>query len=109
MAARFTSSAELRTVAAALTAAAAALDASDVNLANMPREPEPTLLPSGPNPLDYRYWFTVRQAKDHIGLSERTILDACRSGALKASQRVGGGRWRIHRDDLERWARGETS
>jgi excisionase family DNA binding protein len=59
--------------------------------------------------LNERIWFTTRQAAEYAGCNIQTIADACRSGALQAGQPFGGagGRWRIHRDALDQWLRGE--
>ncbi len=53
--------------------------------------------------LDERIWHSVQTAIPYAGYSERTILTALRDGSLKGSQRVPGGHWRIHRDDLDAW------
>lgn len=59
--------------------------------------------------LNERLWFTTSQAADYAGCHQVTVADACRSGALRAGQPggAGRGRWRIHRDDLDAWLRGE--
>lgn len=59
--------------------------------------------------LNTRVWFTSRQAAEYAGCNQQTIAEACRSEALRAGQPFGGagGRWRIHRADLDSWLRGE--
>lgn len=59
--------------------------------------------------LSQRIWFTSKQAAEYAGVHQQTVADACRSGALRAGQPFGGagGRWRIHRSDLDAWLRGE--
>ncbi|EFQ84688.1 DNA binding domain, excisionase family [Aeromicrobium marinum DSM 15272] len=54
-----------------------------------------------------RTWFSTAQAAQHSGWSSKTVLRALRDGTLAGSQRMAGGRWRIHRDDLDAWLRGE--
>ncbi len=54
-----------------------------------------------------RLWFTTRQAGAYATYSPTTVLRACESGELKAYQKSPGSRWRIHRDDLDAWMRGE--
>lgn len=57
--------------------------------------------------LEGRIWFDARQAGLYAGMHPRTISDALRDGSLKGSQRVDGGKWKVHRDDLDAWLRGE--
>lgn len=57
--------------------------------------------------LNYRYWFSTKQAVEYTGRSKDYILEALATGDLKGHQRVVGGRWSIHRDDLDAWMRGE--
>lgn len=61
--------------------------------------------------INARIWFTSRQAAEYAGCNIQTIAEACRSGALRAGQPFGGagGRWRIHRADLDAWLRGERA
>ena len=49
------------------------------------------------------------QAATYAGCNPQTIAKACRDGSLAAGQPFGGagGRWRIHRDALDAWLRGE--
>jgi excisionase family DNA binding protein len=104
MTSTFTDSAQARTAAAALTAAAAALEAYAGTQPAPRAEPVVVRLPGDPDPLNYRYWFTTRQAAEHTGVSPTTIVRACASGELKASQRSFGSNSRIARADLDEWA-----
>lgn len=54
-----------------------------------------------------RVWFDTRLAADYIAASETEIREALETGAMRGYQRVRRGKWRIHRDDLDSWARGE--
>jgi len=69
--------------------------------------------PADPRPddLNTRYWFTTRQAAAYAGCHQQTVAEACRSGELRAGQPFGGagGRWRIHRDDLDAWVGAERA
>ena len=58
--------------------------------------------------LEHRYWVTTAQAAEYAGMHPKTIRDACEAGTLRASQRVKGGLWRIHRDDLHGWLAGDS-
>lgn len=60
-------------------------------------------------PLERRYWFTVPQAAEYAGMHPKTVRNACEAGTLRAGQRVKGGHWRIHRDDLDAWLAGDTA
>lgn len=53
-----------------------------------------------------RVWFTAPQAAEYAGCHVRTLQSALQAGELTGSQRVTGGRWRIHRDDIDAWLRG---
>jgi excisionase family DNA binding protein len=52
-----------------------------------------------------RTWFTVEQAADHVSTTEKGIRHAIDSGRLTV-HKTGNGRILIHRDDLDRFARG---
>lgn len=54
-----------------------------------------------------RIWHDTNSAAAYAGHHRQTIADALRDGSLKGAQRVPNGRWRIHRDDLDAWLRGE--
>lgn len=48
-----------------------------------------------------RQWFTVTLASDYSTLSVRTLRRAIQQGKLKASRSCPGGRWLIHRRNLD--------
>ncbi len=54
-------------------------------------------------------WFTTRQAAAFTGYHQDTVRKALEAGEIAGSQRRAGGHWRIHRDDLDRWLRGERA
>lgn len=54
-------------------------------------------------------WMLTGEAAPYARCSEDEIRDALASGELRGSQRKPGGRWRIHRDDLDAWLRGERN
>jgi excisionase family DNA binding protein len=54
-----------------------------------------------------RYWLSTTEAAAHTGVSERELYEALRTRELTGSQRAKGRKWRVHRDDLDRWMRGE--
>lgn len=54
-------------------------------------------------------WLTAREAAEYSRRSAGTINKALRDGSLRGSQKVRGGDWRIHRDDLDAWIRGELA
>jgi excisionase family DNA binding protein len=54
---------------------------------------------------DRRVWFDTRQAAERCGVHRETLLVALQTGDLRGTQRVKGGRWRLHLDDLDAWLR----
>lgn len=54
-------------------------------------------------------WFTKDEAAERARVSADTIGDALRSGDLRGYQSGRGGRWRIHRDDIDAWIKGEIA
>lgn len=54
-----------------------------------------------------RVWFSTEQAAEYAGRHRKTILNALVAQELRGSQRAAGCTWRIHRDDLDAWLRGE--
>jgi excisionase family DNA binding protein len=50
-----------------------------------------------------RIWLDVKQAAERAGNHAQTIRKALEAGELHGTQRVTGGRWRIHRDCLDAW------
>lgn len=54
-------------------------------------------------------WFTQEEAAAHARSNYDTVGDALRSGELRGYQAGKGGKWRIHRDDIDAWIRGEIA
>lgn len=54
-------------------------------------------------------WMTPLEAASYARTSPNMVTIACRDGSLPASQIKRGGKWRIHRDDLETWIRAGMS
>lgn len=52
-------------------------------------------------------WMTVPEVAAYARSSRSDILAALACEELRGHQRVAGGRWRIHRDDVDAWLRGE--
>jgi excisionase family DNA binding protein len=54
-------------------------------------------------------WMTTRQAAAYARRHRETVLLALRRGELQGTQRNGRANctWRVHRDDVDRWMRGE--
>lgn len=59
--------------------------------------------------LNTRIWHSTATAASYADCHPETVLAALRAGELRGSQRKPNGRWRIHRDDLDRWLRGEQA
>lgn len=55
-----------------------------------------------------RIWFNTAQAAEYSGYHPTTIRHVLQAGELVGTQRKDGGRWRIHRDDLDSWLRGDA-
>ena len=94
--------------------------ALDAWIRGVPEHSVPGWAASGADPEPPRYLDTAGAAA-YAGKSRDTILKACQSGALFATQRVKGGGWSIrptsvdawlhgvpdpHREQVERWKRG---
>lgn len=56
--------------------------------------------------LNQRLWFSTAQAAEYAGCHVQTIRKAAAAGVLNGGQTAVGGRWRIHKDDLDAWLRG---
>lgn len=56
-----------------------------------------------------RIWHNTEQASEYSGYHPDTIAAALRSGELVGTQRKKNGRWRIHRDALDAWLRGDAA
>lgn len=60
-------------------------------------------------------WLTVAEAVTYTKRAKTTVHEALRDGSLLGSQPMrngkplAGGKWLIHRDDLDRWVRGEIA
>ncbi|GAC1377599.1 MAG: hypothetical protein NVSMB4_07010 [Acidimicrobiales bacterium] len=54
-------------------------------------------------------WMSSPQVAAYSGCGKDTVLRALQSGDLVGRQRTApNGRWHVHRDDVDRWLRGET-
>ncbi len=52
-------------------------------------------------------WLSAEQVATYSGYSRDTVYDALRDGDLTGRQRtVPNGRWRVHRDEVDRWLGG---
>lgn len=56
-----------------------------------------------------RIWFNTDQAAEYTGYHPTTVRGALQSGELSGTQRKKNGRWRMHRDQLDAWLRGEAA
>jgi excisionase family DNA binding protein len=54
-------------------------------------------------------WHTREEAAHRARVGPDQIGDALRSGELRGYQSGKGGRWRIHRDDIDAWITGEIA
>lgn len=54
-------------------------------------------------------WFTREEAAGYAKASIDALGDALRSEELRGYQTGKRGRWRIHREDLDAWIRGEKA
>ncbi|WP_408641765.1 helix-turn-helix domain-containing protein [Saccharopolyspora oryzae] len=52
-------------------------------------------------------WMTVSQVAAYASRSTKTVLRALQARQLAGSQPVRRGHWRIHRDDVDAWIRGD--
>lgn len=52
-------------------------------------------------------WMTIIEAAKYARSNTKTVGDALRDGSLRGYQTGRGGKWRIHRDDVNAWLRGE--
>lgn len=53
-------------------------------------------------------WFTGHEAATYARRHYKTVLYALEDGALKGYQNGARRRWTVHREDLDRWIRGEA-
>lgn len=54
-------------------------------------------------------WFVVRTAATYANRTPYVILEALRVGELRGYQKKAGGKWDIHRDDLDHWIMGGSA
>lgn len=53
-----------------------------------------------------RVWMSITEVVGYSGVNSSTVGDALRDGSLRGWQVVRGGKWRVHRDDVDAWLRG---
>lgn len=51
-------------------------------------------------------WLLVPEVMTYARASRREVLDALKDGSLRGTQKSRGGKWRVHRDDVDAWLRG---
>jgi excisionase family DNA binding protein len=51
-------------------------------------------------------WMVVAEVEAYARASKRDVIEALNDGSLRGSQRKAGGKWRVHRDDVDAWLRG---
>lgn len=54
-----------------------------------------------------RTWHTTATAAEHSGYHADTVRKALEAGEMHGTQRVPGGRWRVHVDCLDAWTGGQ--
>lgn len=52
-------------------------------------------------------WLLVPEVMRYARVGNRDVLGALGDGSLRGHQVKAGGKWRIHRDDVDAWLRGE--
>lgn len=52
-------------------------------------------------------WLLVPEVVAYSKVGKRDVLAALADGSLRGSQLTAGGKWRVHRDDVDSWLRGE--
>lgn len=52
-------------------------------------------------------WLLLPEAMTYARIGRTDLIAALETGALRGHQTKPGARWRIHRDDLDAWLRGE--
>lgn len=57
--------------------------------------------------MDNSPWLTTPEAGFYARRHPKTVLRALRTGELRGHQAKANGTWRIHRDDVDAWLRGE--
>jgi excisionase family DNA binding protein len=53
-------------------------------------------------------WLNLDDAARYALVGRDLMRDAVASGECVGYQSMKGGRWRVHRDDLDRWIRGDV-
>ena len=56
-----------------------------------------------PTKNDEPTWILVAEVQDYARIGQRELLAALADGSLRGHQNKPGGRWRIHRDDVDAW------
>lgn len=51
-------------------------------------------------------WMTVPEVAAYARSSRTEVLEALTDESLRGSQVKPGGKWRVHRDDVDAWLRG---
>lgn len=52
-------------------------------------------------------WMLLADVVKYARSSRTEILAALADGSLRGHQRTQGGKWRVHREDVDSWLRGE--
>lgn len=53
-------------------------------------------------------WLVVPEVQAYARASRHEVIDALNDGSLRGYQRAPGGKWRVHRDDVDAWLRGDS-
>jgi excisionase family DNA binding protein len=62
---------------------------------------------SSDRPVLDRVWLTPAEVQDITGFGRTEVYAALQTGELEGHQRGKGRLWRIHKDAVETWVRGE--
>lgn len=54
-------------------------------------------------------WMTLPEVQAYARSGRVELLAALADGSLRGHQRKAGGRWRVHRDDVDAWLRSEPA
>lgn len=52
-------------------------------------------------------WLFVADVVDYARVGKRDVLAALADGSLRGHQLKPGGKWRVHRDEVDAWLRGQ--
>lgn len=55
-----------------------------------------------------RVWLTPAEVQTITGVCRSEVYAALQTRELRGSQRGKNGRWRVHRDDVTEWMRGQV-